>query len=337
MFRRSRLFGAALAVALSAGLAQATPVAAETRPPGVTQPVAPFAGLPFHHSVAPLLRMTSGWFIAEDELGVIGDDFHDALDFEGPPCWTPILAIADGWAVASYQSGVARGGAAPFNPADPSNPETDWRDPINHKEGWLGFAGLFVELQTNVRIPGYQNAVAQYFHLAAVNPRLTWLDPVRQEDTVTWDGKHVENWFPAPIRQSQEAIRAVATPVKRGDVIGWIGDTGINFGYNDRFDPEHRIVLPRNRQANPPWDPQGAGVTTPIAFACQLHIEFYSGRSATFGKLNRFDGFDDYDRITGIPGTPSYHNPDNPRPGVFVMGPNPLFERDRYGNAMYAK
>jgi hypothetical protein len=68
-----------------------------------------------------------------------------------------------------------------------------------------------------------------------------------------------------------------------------------------------------------------------------LHIEFYSGRdSVTLGKLNRFDGFDKYDRITGIPGTPSYNNPDNPRPGKFVMGPNPIFQRDRHGNAVYA-
>lgn len=332
----------AIAAALSAGLMAALPMVAfgaeeGSRPPGITQPTTPFAGLPFHHSVAPKLEMSSGWYIAEDERGVIGDDFHEALDFEGPLCGTPVLAVADGWAVASYQSGIARGGKAPYNPADPANPDTDWRDPVTKREGWLGFSGLFVELQTNVPMPGYQNAVAQYFHLAAVNPKIKWLQPERQEDTITWNGKRVANWFPAGIRQSQEDIRKIATPVKRGDVIGWLGDTGINFGWNDRLEPKYGIVWPRNRQAEPPWDPQGAGVTTPLAYACQLHLEFYSGRSATFGKLNRFDGMDMYQRVTGTPGTPSYNNPYNPHPGKFVMGPNPIFERKPNGDPVYAK
>jgi hypothetical protein len=309
----------------------------QPRPPGVTQPAQPFGTMPFPRAVSPLLTVSSGWYIAEDELGVIGEDFHEGLDFDGVPCQTPILAVADGWAVASYQSGIARGGQAPFNPADPSNPETDWRDPVSGREGWLGFAGLFVELQTNVQVPGFQNAVAQYFHLSAVNPRITWLDPVREPDTITWNGKRVENWFPAPVRQSQADIRRIATPVKRGDVIGWIGDTGINFGYNDRFDPAHHVVWPRNRHALPPWDPQGAGITTPISFACQLHLEFYSGRSEEFGKLNRFDGMDLYRRVTGIPGTSSYHNPYNPRPGIFRMGSHPIFIRDRHGQPVYAR
>lgn len=307
------------------------------RPAGIVQPTTPFAGLPFPKVVGPLLRMSSGWLIAEDERPVIGDDFHQALDFEGPPCGTPILAIADGWAVASFQSGVARGTKGPFNPADPSNPDTDWKDPISGRQGWLGFSGLFVELQTDVPVPGFQNAVAQYFHMGAVNPQIKWLDPVRQADTPTWDGKKVENWYPAPIAQSQENIRKIATRVKRGDVLGWMGDVGVNFGYNDKFDPARHIVVPRNRAALPPWDPQGAGVTTPLIFACQLHIQFYAGRDAQNRKLNAFDGFDKYDRITGTPGTPSYKNPDNPRPGKFVMGPNPIFERDAHGNAVYAR
>ena len=325
------------AVALVAlGLGSTTASAEVARPPGVVQPTEAFAGLPFPKWTAPMLRMSSGWLIAEDERPIVGEG-HEALDFEGPPCGTPILAIADGWAVASYQSGVARGGEAPFNPANPSDPATDWQDPINGKQGWLGYSGLFVELQTKVQVPGFQNATAQYFHLGAVNPRIKWLDPVRLDDTITWDGKRVHNWYPAPIVQTQKNIRNIATPVKKGDVIGWLGDTGNNFGYNDRFDPKYHIVWPRNRAANPPWDPQGAGVSTPLAFACQLHIEFYSGRNASGGKMNRFDGFDEYDRVTGIPGTPSYHNPDNPRPGVFVMGPHPIFKRDANGDAEYAR
>lgn len=337
MFRRKTI-----AITIVGALAMWLPAtvhaaADETRPPGLVQPAKPFAAFPFSQAVAPKLKMSSGWFIAEDERDVIADDFHEALDFEGPACGTPVLAIADGWAVASYQSGIARGGKAPFDPANPANPDTDWQDPISKHTGWLGFSGLFVELQTNVQIPGFQNATAQYFHLAAVNPKIKWLVPERREDTVTWDGKRVANWFPAGIRQSQEDIRKIATPVKRGDVIGWLGDTGINFGWNDKLDAKHGFVWPRDRRANPPWDPPGAGVTTPLAYACQLHIEFYSGRSATFGKLNRFDGMDLYKRVTGNPGTPTYNNPYNPAPGKFVMGPNPIFERKPNGDPVYAR
>lgn len=337
MFTVRRAAACLLTLTALAGCGQEATANPPPAPPQAAQPVQPFAGLPFERSVAPTLRMTSGWLIAEDERGVVGDDSHEALDFEGLPCGTPILAIADGWAVASYQSGAVRGGKAAFNPADPSNPDTDWRDPINGHEGFLGYAGLFVELQTNVQVPGYQNAVAQYFHLGAVNPSIRWLDPVRQADTPTWDGKQIVNWYPAGISQTQGDIRRIATPVKRGDVLGWMGDTGINFGYNDRFDPTSHTVLPRNRLAEPPWDPQGAGVTTPIDHACQLHLEFYSGRDQAGSKIGRFDGFDKYDRITGVPGTPSYSNPDNPRPGVFVMGPHPIFKRDKTGNPEYAK
>ena len=333
--RAGMLLSALLAVlVLGTSTASAAPTG---RPADVVQPASPFAALPFDSSVAPQLRMTSGWDIAEDERGVIGDDFHQALDFEGPRCWTPVYAIADGWAVASFQSGIARGGKAPYNPSDPANPDTDWRDPISGKEGWLGYGGFLVELQTNVQVPGMQNAVAQYFHLAGVNPTIAWLPPEAQADTTTWNGKHVKNWYPGGLRQSQDAIRKIATPVKRGDLIGWLGDTGVNFGYNDWFDPLLHVAWPRNRTAQPPWDPQGAGVASPIEYACQLHLEFYAGRSATGGKLNKFDGFDLYQRVTGEPGTASYRNPYNPSPGVFIMGPQPIFERDPQGNMVYAR
>jgi len=334
--RKRALFAFFLSIVMVFTFGGAATAASTERPPGTVQP-APFAALPFSRAFGPMLKITNGWYEAEDELGVIGnDDFHQALDFEGPPCWTPILALADGWAVATYQSGIERGGKAPFNPADPYNPDTDWKDPISGKTGWLGYAGLVVELQTNVQVPGFQNATAQYFHLAAVNPAIKWLAPERQPDTITWDGKHVANWLPAAIRQSQADIRKIATPVKRGQVIGWMGDTGINFGYNDNLDPNTHLVLPRNRYAQPPWDPQGAGVTSPIPFACQLHLEFYSGRSATFGKLNYFDGMDVYKRITGTPNTPSYNNPYTPKPGTFSMGSSPVFQQQPNGQPVFA-
>jgi hypothetical protein len=336
---RSRSLMVAVVVALLAmmiGQGAAYSATSVTRPPGTVQPQ-PFAALPFPKVVAPLLRVTNGWYEEEQELKVIGnDDFHAALDFEGMPCGTPVLAAADGVAVATYQSGIERGGEAPYDPNDPYNPHTDWKDPVTGHTGWLGFAGLVVELQTNVVVPGFQNATLQYFHLAAVNPAIKWLAPDRDPDTVTWDGKHVENWTPNAIRKSQADIRAIATPVKRGQLLGWLGDTGINFGYNDHFVPELHQVLPRDRHANPPWDPQGAGATTPLAFACQLHLEEYSGRSATFSKLNRFDAMDLYARITGVPGTPSYNNPYMSGPGHLLSGPSPIFQRDNRGQFVFA-
>lgn len=302
--------------------------------------VEPFAALPFKHNVDSKLVMTSGWVTAEDELPIVGNDpEHWALDFEGPKCGTPVLAVASGWVVTSFQSGVLRGGEAPFNPDNPSDMSTDHRDPISGREGYIGYGGLFAELQTDVVNPETgQHIVAQYFHLGSVNPDLAWIDPVRLEDTATWDGKSAANWYPADIAQSQEDIRQIATWVEQGDVLGWLGDTGINFGYDDAFDPVTHTVAPRDRRALPPWDPQGAGVTTPIKYACELHIEFYSGRNENNGKIGRFDAFDLYAPITGEPGTESYDNPYNPEgePGEFVTGDDSIFLQNRRGDLLYA-
>jgi murein DD-endopeptidase MepM/ murein hydrolase activator NlpD len=304
-------------------------------PPAIIQPDVQFMRLPFKRADAPFLKITNGWKMSPDEAKVLGDTSdHAAVDYEGVPYGTPLYAPADGWAWYSYQSFPMRY-QAPYDPSHPSNPATFWRDPYTGREGYLGAAGLFVEIQFNKEVKrpdgtSLGNIATQFFHLKAVAPSITYYPPIRLNDVIAYNGQRIKIWQPL-VNKPQAYMRAHASPIKRGQLIGWMGDTGINFGYDDNFDVATGTVASRNRVALPPWDPQGVPLVVPVNLATQTHQQSYVGRgpAPNYSRQNNFDIYDLYDQITPI------HNPYTPLPGLFHLGPKALFERNSFGQPKF--
>ena len=271
----------------------------------VEPPEEPFLFLPFRQEDAKELKVTSGWRTALDEMPAVLDEEHLALDFEGVKYRRPVVAMADGWAIATFQSGVLRGGVdqkAPYN--------TLWTDPITGRQGYLGYSGLIVDIvfdATNAMDNHYR---AQYFHLAEFERGMEYLPPKPGTDVSTLDGKIAKVYTPESKDLRNPTLKR--TRVKAGDIIGYIGDSGINFGYDDAIDPASGVVRDRDRKALPPWDPQGAGVAVALEDAAQLHLEVFI-RDAD-GVKQQFDPLDLYTQAVGAPGS------------VFQMGPRPAFK-----------
>lgn len=304
-------------------------------PQDIVRPDAKFMRLPFKRADAKALKITNGWKMASDEAKVLGDsDDHAAIDYEGVKYGTPIYAPADGWAWYSYQSFPMRY-QGPYNPLKPSDPNTFWRDPHTGHEGYLGAAGLFVELQFDKEVKrkdgtSLGNITTQFFHMKDVAPGITYLPPVRQADVVAHNGQRIKIWTPV-VNKPQEYMRQNASPVKKGQLIGWVGDTGINFGYDDNFNVETGKVEPRDRYKLPPWDPQGVPLLVSPDNAAQVHQQSYIGRgpAPTYSRQNNFDLYDLYAEVK------PYHNSYTPVPGTFRSGPKGVFETNMFGQPKY--
>ena len=303
--------------------------------PDIIRPNAKFMRLPFKKADTPFLKITNGWQMSPDEAKVIGDsDNHAAVDYEGVKYGTPIYAPADGWAWYSYQSFPMRY-QGPYDPDHPSDPETFWRDPHTGREGYLGGAGLFIEMQFDQEVKhpdgtSLGNITTQMFHLKDVAPSITYLPPIPQPDVIAYNGQHIKIWSPV-VNKPQEYMRAHASKIKRGQLVGWVGDTGINFGYDDNFDVKTGKVAPRNRVALPPWDPQGVPLLVPVDRAAQVHQQSYIGRgpAPNYSRQNNFDIYDLYAQVK------TYQNPYTPLPGLFHLGPKAIFETNLLGQPKF--
>lgn len=304
-------------------------------PEGTIKPDKKFMRLPFKRSDAKPLVITNGWKMATDEAKVLGDDEdHEAIDYEGIRYGTPIYAPADGWAWYSFQSFPMRY-EGPYDPANPSDPSTFWRDPHTGREGYLGAAGLFIEMQFDQEVKrpdgtSLGNIATQFFHLKEVAPGITYLPPIRQPDVVAYNGQKIKIWTPL-VNKPQEYMRQHASKITRGQLIGWVGDTGINFGYDDDFNVATGKVAARDRRALPPWDPQGVPLLTSLDRAAQIHQQSYIGRgpAPTHSRQNSFDMYDLYAKVK------PFNNPYTPAPGAFRAGPNSVFETNVLGQPKF--
>jgi murein DD-endopeptidase MepM/ murein hydrolase activator NlpD len=285
-----------------------------TPPAGSTMP-APFLRLPFRASDAwDSLYDTEGWFTSPDELPIVGEtngDLHRANDLEfvrshDHGYGLPVLAAADGRAYYSYQYIAG-----------------SWTDPatgITHQVGLGG--GLFVEVRHAKDQPGNRGWVTQYIHLSRVAAGLPYLAPEAEDDPN--DPAHPD-WFPAPITQDDDTLWNVGVPVRQGQVIGYMGDTGIGLDWKDNFDVATGKVAPRNRAVLRPWDPT------------QLHFQLYQGR-VNGAKQNIVDPFGLYSQVC-----PGEWNPHAPRqnpygkvPGHLKAGHVTAWVTDHSGRPQYA-
>lgn len=191
---------------------------------------------------APNLKISQGWIYSQDEFVIHPDiPVHFAVDFPEP--WgTPVYAPADGWALSSYQT---------YEIKDANGRTIGYG--LGHFVQMYHWAGLY----------------SSYAHLSGINPKIPFFSPTLK------DG----NWQPTVIYTTIAEFKKKAQPVKQGDLIGYVGYSGL------LLRPETASCPPQiNPETDPTWDPAGA----------HLHWEIFTRTPDGATKDKRFDPFGIY-------------------------------------------
>lgn len=231
----------------------------------------PFLRLPFEKGTKT--QITEGWEYSDEETAIHGYKRHFAVDFAADR-GTPVYAAADGIAYSSFMR--------LFPPSESHK---------TFKERRVG-AGLghFVEI-----LHGGDDLRTQYGHLQKVAEAIPYFPPeVRDQDVLYPQIVH------APVDELMKKGRAV----RRGDLIGWVGDSGLSWGYEETpdFRPDPKEF--------PSWD------------ETHVHFEVYD-RDDRGIKRHRFDPFGLYDHA------PAYQSFKPTAKGLWLL--------DYEGKPRYAK
>ncbi len=180
-----------------------------------------------------------------------GVEQHKAIDF-GAPIGTPIYAPADGLALATYSEFL-------LGEKDDVNAFIPRR--YKGKKVYFG-SGLIIQIWHG------RGRYTQYAHLHKVSPNIPYYKPIVDKDSGDLRPAHLRDVV------SEYGKGTKATKVKRGELIGYTGVTGIGWGkrcyedwstgkkYTYYDDPHlHFMVFGRrlSRSRNPVaiWDPFG--------------------------------------------------------------------------------
>lgn len=197
--------------------------------PGLELPE-PFLRLPFSRHLAQGVgtrNISEGWFYGA-ERGIHGMETHHAIDFN-LPYGADVLAPADGWAARTYVS---------------------WMTTIRYQGKRVGF-GLGLWLMTLHKVPGTDVYWwTKMAHLSDIKEHIRYLRPKRDRDGDWYEPKRGRDnlYRPDPVLAQE------FTPIKCGEVLGKVGDTGIEWDWRDEFGAEMGVVFQRNRRMLPPWD-----------------------------------------------------------------------------------
>lgn len=215
--------------------------------------VTPFLAIPLAEDGPRAI--SQGYEYSKDEISFHPEiTRHFGIDFKAK--WgTPVYAPADGLAVASYH--------------------THYLD--SPKKGSIGFGlGLFIQIWHEEA-----KLYSMYGHLAAIDETaIPYIPPTFNAQTQEWEPRQA---LYVPLGQ----FKKQAKPVKRGDLIGLIGYTGLF------LDKENEASLIMKDSQKPPlfdpkkvktWDPHGA----------HLHWEIYTRSADGLKKETRLDPFGIY-------------------------------------------
>lgn len=208
----------------------------------------PFLSPPF--AAKTKFQITEGWIYSKQENKIHGFEIHRGLDFA---CrrGTPVLAPADGFAFSSFS----------LSYAGKKDGTIVWlrSEARLYKGKFVGFGlGNFIQIYHP-----RQRLYTSFGHLENVAESLPYFEPTAEGDG--WKPKII--FYPEIIKSGKK--------VKRGEIIGYVGDSGISWGYKERpgFRPDPKKY--------PSWD------------ETHTHFEIFS-RDESGKKEFRYDPFGIY-------------------------------------------
>jgi murein DD-endopeptidase MepM/ murein hydrolase activator NlpD len=199
----------------------------------------PFLTLPVRN-----FRVTEGWEYDAEAPFHPETPRHYAIDFQTNR-GTPVYAAADGMALQSFHTSYL---------------------PNLYKGKRLGFGlGHFVQIWH----PNAQVYTA-YCHLDRVSSAVPYIAP---------KSEHEGLYSPEIVYASQKEVSAACKLVRQGQLIGYVGDTGLSDEYTEKPD------VVRDHSKLPTWDPAGP----------HLHFEVYARGSNGFkDPAQRWDPYGIY-------------------------------------------
>jgi murein DD-endopeptidase MepM/ murein hydrolase activator NlpD len=161
--------------------------------------IEPYLSLPFR---GKKFFVEEGWYYSKQENSIHHYKKHSGIDFKLKR-WTPILAAHSGYALGSYQHNVRR-----YRGRD-----------LLYRGRPVGFGyGYFVVIWN----PELERGTL-YGHCQKLSPRLSFIKPTGKFPNLK------SGLYSLPAAQ----IIKRGSLVKVGQVIGWAGDQGCTWGYND--------------------------------------------------------------------------------------------------------
>lgn len=220
----------------------------------------PFIYLPFKETN---YQITEGWHYSNEEKNIHGASGHGAVDFSFPR-GTKVVATADGWTIASYF----------WRPV--KNPDGSPRV-YQGKEVGMGL-GYFVQIYHP-----QEHLYTSYGHLDKIAKEIPFHRPIGRNGIFWPIGHRVKPENLPHYRYSKF--------VKAGDLIGFVGDSGLTWGYQDypqRPDPNKHLS----------WD------------ETHLHFEVFN-RIGSRGRKKYFDPYGIKSDFKDYPDTARLNNKKN--------------------------
>lgn len=189
-------------------------------PQGLT--AEPYLTLPFKRTDLPIINklptynITEGFRYSRTEQRLHRGILHCGLDFS-LPYGTPIVAPCDGLAIASYHSVLVR------------NKDNTIR---LYKEKYLGYGlGYFVQ----IHVSG-MDRIVQLGHLSNLHSDIPFSLPTEISK---------DEWLPTNYQYSYKELmhNKWTLPVKTGDLLGWVGYSGMRWGYHDYETGSNRPIV----------------------------------------------------------------------------------------------
>lgn len=241
----------------------------------------------------PMWDITEGWIYSPKEQELYNRLVHGGIDF-ALPYGTPIVAPCDGWVMSSYHLTIVR------------NPDRS----IKYHEGKpVGYGlGYFLQfyLEDNDQILQSDrilksNRILQLGHLSNIHPDIPFSPPKLVNEN-EWNPRNHNLLRHELVNLIND--KSVIKKVSEGELVGWLGHSGMTWGYDEYQEGEARPIE---------IDP----VSCPSHDENHVHMED-SERDIDRNKGGQRDLVDAYGTAEDCP-TPTRRG---------NMGPKPLFKID---------